>query len=58
MNYPSFKKSLLTMPIEQLEYISNDCKQAIKANPENPKGRQYSAIANMCDNELANRKDA
>jgi len=40
----------------QLEYNINDCNNAIVANPENPKARQYMDERDACYNEQIKRR--
>ena len=55
MNYLSLKESLSAKSNDELEYISNDCKEAVHAYPENPKCSQYNLTAHLCDCELHSR---
>ncbi len=44
-----------TMSVESLRYTQNDCLEAIRVNPENPKCGQYADIASYCGMELKRR---
>ena len=39
-----------------LQYVITDCKEAIRANPENPKCQQYADEVSYCAMELKRRE--
>ncbi len=49
-------KRVAKLPIEALEYTIKDCREAILANPENPKCGQYADTSHYCQMELVKRR--
>jgi hypothetical protein len=48
-------KSVRHLTDYQLQFIAQDCREAISANPDNPKVFQYLADKNTCQDEITRR---
>ena len=44
------------MTVESLRYVIKDCKEAIEANPQNPKCGEYEDCILYASQELTRRK--
>jgi hypothetical protein len=57
MNHAQYQKSLKTKSDESLLFIIKDCREALTANPNNPKANHYSDEICYCSMELSKRLD-
>ena len=57
MNHSDYMRKVKTLSIESLNYIIQDCKEAIAALPDNPKNGYYMDEIHYCCMELVARKN-
>ena len=50
--HSEWMRKVKTMSVASLRYTANDCKEAIEANPENPKNGEYADIISYCGMEI------
>lgn len=55
LDFKACEKKAKNMSIESLQYSINDCKEAIKAFPENPKANYYQDEIHVYSAELRKR---
>lgn len=55
-NHAEYQKKVRKMSEDALRFTITDCREAIKANPNNPKCGQYQDEINYCGLELAHRE--
>ena len=48
---------LSTLSSDSLRYTAKDCREAIYANPANPKNSDYADTAHYCSMELRKRSE-
>lgn len=53
--HSEWMKKVKTMSVASLRYTANDCKEAIEANPDNPKNGEYTDICIYCSQEIKRR---
>ena len=56
-DHAGYAKKVKTLSEESLKFIIKDCKDAIKANPENPKVSHYTDEIHYCAMELKARQE-
>lgn len=57
MNHAEYQKRVKTMDTSALLHVIRDCKEAIKAYPENPNCGYYEDEIHYCSMELNRRKN-
>ena len=53
--HSEYQKLCRNRDIESLRYVMQDCRNAIAANPDNPKSAQYEDEALYCGMEITRR---
>jgi len=56
--HSDYKRECLNKTTDELIYIRSDCRNAIKANPDNQKVQQYMDEINYCSEELFKRTNS
>ena len=56
MNHSAYQKSLKRMSLEELQFVIEDARSAIKAYPENPNAGYYADEVIYCSQEIRNRR--
>lgn len=54
--HSEYQKLCRQRDLESLHYVRDDCRNAMIANPANPKCSQYADEAHYCSHEIARRK--
>ena len=55
MDHSGYIKHTKTMDIAALLFVLKDCREAIAANPENPKNGDYADQVSYCGMEITRR---
>ena len=55
INHAQYQKNLKKKPIESLRFIIEDCKESLRAMPDNPKAGVYMDEINYCMMEISRR---
>lgn len=56
MDHVAEQAKLKKLSSDSLIYIAHDCREAIAANPDNPKCGDYADTMHYCSMELESRK--
>lgn len=57
IDHKAYQRKTRTMSMDSLLYVIQDCKEAIAANPDNPKNGVYADEINYCAMELKRRRN-
>ncbi len=55
LDWSHYAKKVRLMTLGELYYTIKDCKEAMKALPDNPKNGYYADEVHMCNNEIRRR---
>jgi len=58
INHTEYPKTLKRKTVEMLRFIIKDCREALTANPDNPKAGYYADEICYCSSELHRRQTA
>lgn len=56
INHGEYQKKVKKLSVAELQFIIKDCREAMRALPENPKNGYYADEIHYCNAELLRRQ--